>query len=94
MAILFLILLAIFVFLLAIFVFLFWLNSVAPTHPLLMLLNGISGLMKSTEHTGVPTVRPEFTKDERYPATTPPPNTANKHGEIEYLDNGTQAVHW
>ncbi|MEX3936141.1 alpha/beta fold hydrolase [Paraburkholderia phymatum] len=75
-------------------VFLLWLKLVAPVHPVFMLLSIVSGLLKPTDHAGKPTPRPELLTPARYPATTPPPNTASKHGEIEYLDDGTQAIHW
>ncbi|MEM8919558.1 MAG: alpha/beta fold hydrolase [Pseudomonadota bacterium] len=31
---------------------------------------------------------------ERYPATTPPDGTVNRHGELEYLGNGVFGTHW
>ena len=35
-----------------------------------------------------------MTDDFRYPAVTPPPDTANLHGEIEVLESGVEATHW
>ncbi|MEM8936361.1 MAG: alpha/beta hydrolase [Pseudomonadota bacterium] len=31
---------------------------------------------------------------DRYPAATPPENTVNRHGEIEYIGNGVFGAHW
>ena len=58
------------------------------------LINAVRGLMRPDFHTGRPTVCPRMTDDVRYPAVTPPPNTANLHGEIEVLESGVEATHW
>lgn len=64
-----------------------------PPRPL-MLLKALGGLQRPAHHTGRPTPAPRLTDDIRYPAVAPPPNTANLHGEIEALEDGTEATHW
>lgn len=59
-----------------------------------MLLTALGGLVRPGHHTGTPTAAPRMTDDMRYPDTTPPPNTANLHGEIEVLPDGTEVTHW
>ncbi len=71
-----------------------YMGSKRPPPPPYHLLNAIHGLMWPDSHPGRATVRPKMTDDVRYPETTPPPNTANLHGEIEILEDGTQATHW
>lgn len=34
------------------------------------------------------------TDEARYPATKPPPNTVNRHGEVEYLGHNVFGIHW
>ncbi|MEM7019760.1 MAG: alpha/beta hydrolase [Pseudomonadota bacterium] len=58
------------------------------------LLNAVYGLIRPDFHTGKPMPNPEMTNDVRYPAVNPPPNTANLHGEMEYLQDSTAATHW
>lgn len=71
-----------------------YMGTKSPPPPLYNMLNAISGLLWPDTHTGKPTICPRFTEDMRYPDTAPPPNTANKHGEIEILEDGTEATHW
>ena len=71
-----------------------YMGSKRPPPPLYHLLNAVHGLIWPDSHTGRATVCPKMTDDIRYPATTPPPNTANLHGEIEILEDGTPATHW
>ncbi|MEL7536515.1 MAG: alpha/beta hydrolase [Pseudomonadota bacterium] len=71
-----------------------YLGSKTPPPPPYHLVNAVYGLVRPDFHTGRPTVCPTMTDDVRYPETTPPPNTANKHGEIEILADGTPATHW
>ncbi|NIB40967.1 alpha/beta hydrolase [Pseudomaricurvus alkylphenolicus] len=74
----------------------FWIYYRLPVSdkPWSILLNGLSGFLVSREHKGRPTPIPQFTTDMRYQGTTPPPNTSNKHGEIEYLDGDIPVIHW
>ncbi|MEM7704519.1 MAG: alpha/beta hydrolase [Pseudomonadota bacterium] len=65
-----------------------------PPPPPYHLVNAIQGVIWPDSHTGQPTVGPQVADDLRYPATPPPPNTANLHGEIEILQDGTPATHW
>ncbi|MEL6245673.1 MAG: alpha/beta fold hydrolase [Pseudomonadota bacterium] len=38
---------------------------------------------------------PYFIDDlDRYPSATPPANTVNRHGELEYIGEGVFATHW
>ena len=71
-----------------------YMGSRRPPPPPYHLLNAVHGLIWPDSHTGRATVCPKMTDDIRYPATTPPPNTANLHGEIETLEDGTPATHW
>ncbi len=64
-----------------------------PPKPVL-LARALSALRNPTHHTGRPTPSPRMTTDVRYPPVPPPPNTANLHGEIEVLEDGTEATHW
>ena len=66
----------------------------SPPPPLFHLLNCIYGLLRPDWHTGRPTPAPRLAAQMRYPPTDPPPNTANLHGEIEVLTDGTEATHW
>lgn len=59
-----------------------------------ILLNGLSGLVMPAAHVGRPTPAATMNEDLRYVGTTPPPHTANKHGEIEYLDGDIPVTHW
>ncbi|MEM7280650.1 MAG: alpha/beta hydrolase [Pseudomonadota bacterium] len=71
-----------------------YMGSKRPPPPPYHLINAIDGLLRPDVHTGRPTVCAKITDDPRYPETTPPPNTSNKHGEIEILDDGTPVTHW
>ena len=71
-----------------------YLGSKSPPPRFYHLLNSIHGLLRPDIHTGRPTVCPQMTDDMRYPETPPPPDTANRHGEIEILRNGAAATHW
>lgn len=71
-----------------------YLGSRRPPPKIYHLLNAVHGLIWPESHTGRATVCPKMTDKVRYPATTPPPNTANLHGEIEILEDGTPATHW
>ncbi|BFM17066.1 alpha/beta fold hydrolase [Maricurvus nonylphenolicus] len=62
--------------------------------PLVILINGLSGFVIPKVHTGRRTPAVKITDDMRYPVTTPPPNTGNLHGEIEYLDGDIPVTHW
>lgn len=62
--------------------------------PLTMVISGLSGFVSPRVHMGRPTPALELTEDMRYESTTPPPNTSNKHGEIEYLDGDIPVTHW
>jgi pimeloyl-ACP methyl ester carboxylesterase len=75
---------------------LLWIRYRMPVSdkPISILLNGLSGFFFSREHYGKPTPAPEFTDDMRYKGTTPPPNTSNRHGEIEYLKGDIPVIHW
>ncbi len=66
----------------------------SPPPPLFHLLNCIYGLLRPDYHTGRPTPAPRLAAEMRYPPTDPPPDTANLHGEIEVLADGTEATHW
>ncbi|MEM6512867.1 MAG: alpha/beta hydrolase [Pseudomonadota bacterium] len=65
-----------------------------PPPPIYHLVNALHGLVFPKFHSGRATVCPKMTDDVRYPATSPPPDTANLHGEIEILEDGTPATHW
>ncbi|MEM1402274.1 MAG: alpha/beta hydrolase [Pseudomonadota bacterium] len=71
-----------------------YVSSCSPPPPLYHLINAFRGLMFPDVHSGRPTPCPEMTADIRYPDVERPPNTANLHGEIERLNDGTQVVHW
>ncbi|MEM1261712.1 MAG: alpha/beta hydrolase [Pseudomonadota bacterium] len=71
-----------------------YLDSRRPPPPIYHLLNAIHGLIWPDSHTGRASVCPTMTDELRYPETQPPPNTANLHGEIEMLEDGTPATHW
>jgi len=62
--------------------------------PLSLFINGLSGFFISNEHGGKPTPQCKLTEDVRYKGTTPPPNTSNVHGEIEYLHGDVPVIHW
>ena len=65
-----------------------------PPPPPVMLAKALWGLIRPSTHTGTPTPNPRMTDNMRYPAVPPPPDTANLHGEIEVLDDGTEVTHW
>ncbi len=73
-----------------------WLRYRLPVsaHPLSVLLNGISGMLFPYSHRGRATPSARMAADMRYPAVTPPPHTANLHGEIEYLHGDVEVTHW
>jgi len=62
--------------------------------PPALILNALSGWLFPRVHSGRSTPALQLTDDLRYAGTTPPPNTANKHGEIEYLDGDIPVTHW
>lgn len=62
--------------------------------PFSVVVNALSGFIIPKVHTGKPTPALQLTDDMRYRGTTPPPNTANKHGEIEYLEGDIKVTHW
>ncbi len=62
--------------------------------PLSLLINGFSGFFLTNEHGGRPTPQRELTDDMRYKGATPPANTSNVHGEIEYLHGNIPVIHW
>ena len=66
----------------------------SPPPPLFHLLNSVYGLLRPDFHSGRPTPCPKIAAELRYPAAEPPPNTASLHGEIEVLQDGTEATHW
>lgn len=65
-----------------------------PPPPPVMLAKSVWGLVRPSTHTGSRTPNPRMTDDVRYPAVSPPPNTANLHGEIEVLPGGIEVTHW
>ena len=71
-----------------------YLGSRRPPPPPYHLLNALHGLIWPESHAGRATVCPKLVEEYRYPPTEPPPNTANLHGEIELLADGTPATHW
>ncbi len=73
-----------------------WLLFRFPTSdlPIAQALNALSGLIFPALHSGRPTPGAEIIQDIRYEATTPPPNTGNLHGEIEYINGDTPVIHW
>ena len=81
---------------LAVGLVLFWqyLARKRPPPPIFHLVNAIIGLIRPDFHTGRPTPAPQITDEMLYPECEAPPNTANKHGEIEILQDGTSATHW
>ncbi|MEL7046458.1 MAG: hypothetical protein AAGL66_15795, partial [Pseudomonadota bacterium] len=66
----------------------------SPPPPPYHLIQCIRGLLFPDVHSGRSTPCPRITSDLRYPEVARPPNTANLHGEIENLDDGTEATHW
>ncbi len=62
--------------------------------PISIVINGLSGLLITSEHGGKPTPALELTTEMRYKGTSPPPDTSNVHGEIEYLNGDTPVIHW
>lgn len=66
----------------------------SPPPPPYHLIQCIRGLLFPDVHSGRSTPCPRITSDLRYPEVERPPNTANLHGEIENLDDGTEATHW
>ncbi len=63
--------------------------------PISILLNALSGFFVTNEHKGKPSAAIEMSDDiKRYKGATPPANTSNVHGEIEYLVSGIPATHW
>ncbi|MEM6605678.1 MAG: alpha/beta hydrolase [Pseudomonadota bacterium] len=69
-------------------------NTRTPPPPIYHLFNALIGIVKPDFHTGRPSPCPRFTNLMRYPAVQPPKSTANQHGEIETLDDGTECIHW
>lgn len=53
-----------------------------------------SAFVRSTIHRGVPTPAPKLCPEERYPAGPRISVAANRHGEVEVLPGGVEAVHW
>ncbi|MGC6521799.1 MAG: alpha/beta fold hydrolase [Candidatus Micropelagos thuwalensis] len=45
-------------------------------------------------HCNIPKENPSLTADIRYKGTSPPPCSANMHGEVEILKSGVEATHW
>ena len=66
----------------------------SPPPRLFHLLNCLHGLLRPDFHSGRPTPAARFAREQRYPAVEPPPNTASRHGEIEVLEDGAEAIHW
>ncbi|MEM1112767.1 MAG: alpha/beta hydrolase [Pseudomonadota bacterium] len=66
----------------------------SPPPPPIHLLNCFCGLLFPDTHRGRPTPAPSLSSELRYPEVQRPPNTANLHGEIEWLEDGTEATHW
>ena len=71
-----------------------YMGSRKPPPPPFHIINSIHGLLFPDFHTGRPTVNPMMTESLRYPEVPRPPDTANLHGEIERLEDGTLATHW
>ena len=48
-----------------------------------------------TEYSYEPYPFPYYVEDvDRYPASTPPQGTVNRHGELEYIGSGIFGAHW
>ena len=71
-----------------------WLRLPVSASPISVLINGLSGFVFRYAHTGRPTPAAEIDPNPRYAGTRPPPNTANRHGEIEYIAGDVAVTHW